>query len=517
MQRIPVIDVFAGPGGLGEGFSSLRVSDDSERFDLRLSIEKEKWAVATLRLRALRRTLGDVPGHPHGDGILNGRLLEALCQKHPELARDANDHVWQLALSEDPATVREVRSRIASRLSEDSPWVLIGGPPCQAYSLVGRSRNRGNARYVPEDDHRQTLYIEYLQLIADHQPQIFVMENVKGLLSAELHNSPLFDRILDDLRDPATALARSGRKSLGRQRPKYRIVPIAPGELDLFGRRREAARPGEYVVRAERFGVPQARHRVILVGIQEGSGIRDLGTLEESSPPSVKDAIHDLPSLRSGITDQDDTDANWREVFRGVTSASWLGMCSNDLRNELKTLAKSPRVPRHGRGGEFVECDLPADSIARRWGSLANGGVANHSARAHMTSDLERYLFLSAWAKRYDKSPAIRDLPKALRPDHANVLSALDGGNFADRFRVQVGSRPSTTVTSHISKDGHYYIHYDPRQCRSLTVREAARLQTFPDDYIFLGPRTAQYQQVGNAVPPYLARQIARIVSNAIG
>jgi len=135
-------------------------------------------------------------------------------------------------------------------------------------------------------------------------------------------------------------------------------------------------------------------------------------------------------------------------------------------------------------------------------------GVSAHETRGHMPSDLARYLYAAAFATAEGRSPRAHQFPDILAPNHRNWKT----GKFNDRFRVQVGNAPASTVTSHISKDGHYFIHPDPTQSRSLTVREAARLQTFPDNYHFMGNRTEQFVQVGNAVPPFLALQIAEVL-----
>jgi DNA (cytosine-5)-methyltransferase 1 len=138
--------------------------------------------------------------------------------------------------------------------------------------------------------------------------------------------------------------------------------------------------------------------------------------------------------------------------------------------------------------------------------------LPNHETRGHIAGDLARYFFAAVFAEVAGHSPKARDYPAELAPAHQNWST----GKFADRFRVQTWDGQSTTVTCHISKDGHYFIHPDPMQCRSLTVREAARLQTFPDNYFFMGGRTDQYVQVGNAVPPLLARNIGAAVHSLL-
>jgi DNA (cytosine-5)-methyltransferase 1 len=185
-------------------------------------------------------------------------------------------------------------------------------------------------------------------------------------------------------------------------------------------------------------------------------------------------------------------------------------LAGKDVVAHLVAVVAGLEAPTADRGGTFVTCepDLDREDPLFDWfidDRLA--GVCNHETRTHLDTDLLRYLYAASFAKVRDVSPKLADFPADLQPMHKN----RESGIFIDRFRVQRWDYPSTTVTSHISKDGHYYIHPDPTQCRSLTVREAARLQTFPDNYFFVGGRTAQYTQVGNAVPPLLARQIAEI------
>jgi DNA (cytosine-5)-methyltransferase 1 len=221
------------------------------------------------------------------------------------------------------------------------------------------------------------------------------------------------------------------------------------------------------------------------------------------------------------VSRQPDSPEIWGAALRQCFPRGALNQIPNDVvRKSIPQIVSRTKI-RLTRGLPFMESAVPKVSggaALHKWLTDRRiGGVVQHESRTHMCSDLGRYLFAAATALRTGRSPKLTDWPKLLLPDHRNVQSLGDDsqeGIFVDRFKVQLWDRPSSTVTSHISKDGHYFIHPDPRQCRSLTVREAARLQTFPDNYFFCGNRTQQYQQVGNAVPPFLALQMAKVIAD---
>ncbi len=519
---INVFDLFAGPGGLGEGFSGFNtLSDDGLRFpfNIVMSVEMEKHAHQTLMLRAFIRQFRGA-GLPveyykylQGDSeITKQKLFELYPCEYKAAKRETLYRPMQLG---DAADDEVVFNRLAeiNKASKDNPTIVIGGPPCQAYSLVGRSRNMGNKNYDATNDKRHTLYQEYLKVIADVKPDVFIMENVRGILSASLDGDKIFPKILNDLKLPGSD-----------ENATYRIYSLSstPDYWDSSGNPVYES-TDSYLIRCEKYGIPQSRHRVILLGVRSDIARYPSVLSEVDTPVSVEQIIGDLPALRSVLSREIDSDACWTQAIDEISKDlidNLKGEGHNSIAKFIKKTAKVARK-RTSEGARFVSAsinnkapsELPVCADLQSW-ILDSGmtGHTNHEARAHMREDIKRYIFCAAFAEVNAQSerisPKAEDIPAFLAPKHLN----WNTGYFNDRFRVQARNKPSNTVTSHLSKDGHYFIHYDPSQCRSLTVREAARIQTFPDNYFFEGPRTRQFIQVGNAVPPYLAQQIAQIV-----
>lgn len=499
MSPIPVVDLFAGPGGLGEGFSA--VIDECQRrvFDIRLSIEKDPAAHRTLSLRSLFRAFpaGKVP-----DGYydyLRGRIVRNELFSDPCVpaeAQLANEQVMCATLGDTPA--KEVDKWIARAVGGSDPWVLIGGPPCQAYSIAGRSRRRGNDPYF-ERDEKHFLYKEYLRIIQRFQPAVFVMENVKGLLTSMHGGSPIFEQILADLSSPTDDL-------------EYEIRSFVAGP------EKRELNPTDFIIESERFGVPQMRHRVILLGVRRDyAHVPHSPIRKATAEVSLRDALVGLPRVRSRLSQEPDSFSSWLEAVSEAPNSlkGWRSPARLAIEDSMSRAIRRASSVR-GTGGAFL--DAPAQAVMAPYGHFSRwvrdprlGGACQHETRRHMRSDLHRYMFAACFLESFGCVPKIGQFPARLLPNHRNVDS--EEIPFNDRFRVQPWDSPSTTIVSHIAKDGHYYIHPDPAQCRSLTVREAARLQTFPDNYFFEGNRTEQYTQVGNAVPPYLALQLGHVVA----
>lgn len=298
---------------------------------------------------------------------------------------------------------------------------------------------------------------------------------------------------------------------------RYHLCSFStPSPLSLIGT--PSLGPAEFLVEAERYGIPQCRHRVFFFGIRADVYRETPGCLEEREQVESRKVLSDIPAIRSMLSREPDSFEAWGKAIREQLEGPGMENVEPDMGDRMRRIV-GDTVRDPGTGGRFM-AGSPAPASLRSW--LLDSrleGFLNHESRRYRRDDLLRYLYLASCTAVHGRSPKLREFPTSLLPRHRSARLAVENrhGHFNDRFRVQVSNAPSSTVTAHIAKDGHYFIHPDPRQCRSLTVREAARLQTFPDNYFFEGTRTQQYVQVGNAVPPLLAKQIASIVARALG
>lgn len=508
---IPVVDLFAGPGGLSEGFSAYC---GALSFTPVLSVEKDNWAHKTLELRSFFRLFkkGRVPQkyyqYIRGEGISREELFAAFSDKADRASRVA----WHAELGKTP--LQALLERIIKAKGDAKHWVLLGGPPCQAYSTIGRSRMKRMESFA--EDHRHTLYREYLKTVAALCPTVFVMENVKGILSSRHNKELIFSRILQDLRDPFAALSEEDHTELpaGTSEHKYSIYSFVK-EVTW----EEQLSPTDYLIKSENYGIPQKRHRVILLGVRSDYDEPPHPIMESCGYQySVDQIIGDMPPVRSHLSRGDTDVYKWKKrVKRCLSNRQLKTKHFSDVYERMQKAVES--IPEHIEDGDqYVFGDSPPLALDRWLHDKKIGGVVQHESRSHMDSDFCRYLYASAYADINGVAPRLEDFPTSLWPEHANAVADEKGrvANFRDRFRVQLADEPATTITAHMQKDGHYFIHPDPSQCRSFTVREAARLQTFPDNYFFEGPRSQQFRQVGNAVPPYLAYQLADVVAEVL-
>jgi len=442
------VDLFAGCGGLSEGF-------EEAGFEVIAHIEKDKWACESLRSRHLYRELKKLNKEEVYKRFLREEISrEDVLEEYPEIDKTISKRVVRATFGED--NTDNIISKIEDSMNfhgVSTIHVMLGGPPCQPYSVAGRSRDPQRM----ENDERHYLYMYYLELLERLQPDIFVYENVPGLFTARAKGEVIFHKMFQDF-------------SLLQQ--PYCIIP----PLNEINKN-----PHEYILNSANFQVPQNRKRLILIGYKKSLGkknpriaeIFDKLQLEgernsKKKLMTVKDAIGDLPGIEPG---------NGKD--------HWFGHYQNN--GNLTNYQKKMRA--------------------------GSPGTLNHRARTHMESDLERYKFFIEHHLNGNGAATLNELRKE-RPDLVPNHKHLD--KFIDRFKVQWWDKPSTTIMAHICKDGHYYVHPDVMQCRSFTVREAARCQSFPDNFKFEGPRTEQFRQVGNAVPPLLAYSIGRAIKREL-
>lgn len=385
-----IVDLFAGPGGLGEGFASL-VEDGYAPFRIGISVEKEASAHRTLTLRAFLRE------YRARHGVLPKEFIDfhAGEEAEPDWS-EVDAAAWRAAIEEarglelgTEAAATAIDAAIEKLRAEYDDTILIGGPPCQAYSLVGRARSKGKVGYVPELDERHYLFREYIRVLDRLRPAAFVMENVKGMLSSTVESRLVFEMLMEDL-----ASLGSGH---GHQY-ELRAIRVEDGKASL----QEAMRPSDFVVRAEEFGVPQRRHRVIIVGIRADLAGKAAGAAIAVSGParSVSDVIDSLPPLRSGISRGADSDEDWRQEVRDAATLlarMHAGRDNQPLREAFSSVARrtATEAPRSRKGTGLPENYGNSNDELLRWlercihlvQAQADYGHGEGSADHHMRDD----------------------------------------------------------------------------------------------------------------------------------
>ena len=404
-KKINTIDLFAGCGGLLDGFMQ------AGGYDSLACVEWEKYPCATLSHRLKTRW-----GHSNA----SNEVVRFDIQRTDELFAGFNDkeYGWHPGLD--------------TLVGKHKVDVIIGGPPCQAYSLAGRIRDVNGMR----DDYRNYLFESYLKVVSHYQPKFFVFENVVGMLSATPDGSPIIDKIRAAFDNAGYAVIEDFKTAL----------------FDVAD-----------------FGIPQHRQRVIILGVNKSYFDKDevishniisefytLLASKRCAMKTVKDAIGDLPILTP---------------------------CKEVIKLNGKKYSHTP---------------------------ISSDGVLNHTPRFHSERDINVFKLLTkdivSGQNKYVTTTALKKLYTQITGKESNI----------HKFYVLRWGEPSNTIPAHLYKDGLRHIHPDPQQARSITVREAARLQTFADDFEFLGPMMAQYKMIGNAVPSAFATIIAKVLKTII-
>lgn len=406
-RKYNIIDLFAGAGGLSEGFVQAG-------FNPIAHVEMDKDACDTLRTRACYHYLVANGQKDVYYSYLKGEISrETLYESVPSKIVDS---VINVEISDK--TIKDTFKKIKKLDGSKHVDFIIGGPPCQAYSLLGRHDKR------MEDDPRTRLYLQYGKFLQEFQPYGFVFENVPGLLSAKKGEH------FRNLREYFDSLGYSLH---------YKMLD------------------------ASDYGVLQTRKRLIIVGWRQEHDLGYPDIPRKKADAVINDILGDLPELYAG-------DVKMVATYRTPANSYLL---TSGIRNEEEML------------------------------------VTQNITRPLNPNDAKIYAYaVQKWNEEHTRIKN-NTLPEEIRTQNNET-------SFLDRFKVVDGQGYSHTVIAHLSKDGHYYINPNEKYNRSISMREAARIQSFPDNFYFEGPRSAKFKQIGNAVPPLMAKKIATSILNLL-